>query len=72
MSFPQLQNSSVLTMNLNVGDTLPDVVLYEGDPDGKVKLSNFFLGKKGVLFGVVGAFTPTCSRSHLPGFIAEV
>jgi len=58
-------------MSLQTGDPLPDVVLYEGDPEGKVKLSNLFSGGKGVLFGVVGAFTPTCSRSHLPEFVSQ-
>ena len=57
---------------LQVGDPLPDVVLYEGDHEGKVRLLDFFSGKKGVLFGVVGAFTPTCSKSHLPAFVREV
>ena len=61
-----------LAMSLQTGDPLPDVVLYEGDPEGKVKLSNLFSGGKGVLFGVVGAFTPTCSRSHLPEFVSQV
>ena len=57
---------------LQVGDPLPDVVLYEGDHEGKVRLVDFFSGKKGVLFGVVGAFTPTCSKSHLSAFVREV
>ena len=59
-------------MVLKPGDSVPDVTLLEGDPDGKVKLRDFFADKKGVMFGVVGAFTPTWSRSHLPAFVREV
>lgn len=59
-------------MSIQPGDPLPDVILYEGDPDGKVRLNEFFRGKRGVLYGVVGAFTPTCSKSHLPELVREV
>lgn len=57
------------------GDQLPDVVLTEGAPDyGKgtdVKLRDLFKGKKGILFAVPGAFTPGCSKTHLPSYIAD-
>ena len=59
-------------MVIQAGDPVPDVILYEGDPDGKVRLTEFFRGKKGVLYGVVGAFTPTCSRTHLPELVRQV
>ena len=49
------------------GDTLPSVELEEGTPDKKVNVRDLFKGKKGVIFGVPGAFTPVCSKvSHLP------
>ncbi|KAM6434821.1 peroxiredoxin-5, mitochondrial [Liasis olivaceus] len=56
---------------LKVGDKLPSVEVYEGDPSTKVNLSSLFKGKKGVLFGVPGAFTPGCSKTHLPGYVEK-
>lgn len=47
---------------LQVGDALPSVVVFEGEPGNKVNLAELFKGKKGVLFGVPGAFTPGCSK----------
>eukprot|EP00814_Leptocylindrus_danicus_P018260 CAMPEP_0116038186 /NCGR_PEP_ID=MMETSP0321-20121206/22615_1 /TAXON_ID=163516 /ORGANISM="Leptocylindrus danicus var. danicus, Strain B650" /LENGTH=164 /DNA_ID=CAMNT_0003516765 /DNA_START=436 /DNA_END=930 /DNA_ORIENTATION=- len=59
---------------IKVGDKLPDVVLKEGQPDYgapvDVKLSE--LTGKIALFGVPGAFTPGCSKSHLPSFITAM
>eukprot|EP00884_Botryococcus_braunii_P015651 jgi/Botrbrau1/276/Bobra.0022s0245.1 len=54
-----------------VGDELPDVVLYKGTPGNEVKIRELFAGKKGVIFAVPGAFTPTCSKTHLPGYIQD-
>ena len=51
------------------GDRLPNCVLYEDSPANQVNVHDLFAGKKGILLGVPGAFTPTCSNSHLPGFI---
>ncbi len=45
-----------------VGDELPDVEVFEGDPGTKVNMKELFKGKKGVLFAVPGAFTPGCSK----------
>ncbi|XP_026547916.1 peroxiredoxin-5, mitochondrial [Notechis scutatus] len=56
---------------LKVGDKLPSVEVYEGDPSNKVNLSSLFKGKKGILFGVPGAFTPGCSKTHLPGYVEK-
>ena len=50
-----------------VGDSLPAVTLFENEPGNKVELQDVFKGKKGILFGVPGAFTPGCSKTHLPG-----
>ena len=57
---------------MQVGDTLPEVTLDElvGAPS-PVPLRSLFAGKKGVLFGVPGAFTPGCSKTHLPGYVAD-
>ena len=61
-------------MAIKVGDTLPlDLKLKEmkeGAPKD-VALGEIFKGKRVVLFAVPGAFTPTCSMKHLPGFVTE-
>ncbi|RXN27095.1 peroxiredoxin- mitochondrial [Labeo rohita] len=56
-------------MSIQVGQHLPDVLVQEGDPENKISMAQLFKRKKGVLFAVPGAFTPGCSKSHLPGFI---
>lgn len=60
-------------MAIQVGDTIPNVSLKRLGPDGMEELTtgDMFAGKKVVLFGVPGAFTPTCSAKHLPGFVAN-
>ncbi|MCW5892846.1 MAG: peroxiredoxin [bacterium] len=60
-------------MAINVGDALPDVKLKEmGDGGPKdVSLRELSQGKTVVLFAVPGAFTPTCSMKHLPGFVEK-
>ncbi len=60
-------------MAIKVGDTLPmDVKLKEPGESGPkdVSVAELFKGKRVVLFAVPGAFTPTCSMKHLPGFVA--
>ena len=58
-------------MAIAVGDKLPNATLKTKTSDGPADLSTgeIFAGKKVVLFAVPGAFTPTCSMNHLPGFI---
>lgn len=58
-------------MTIEIGDKLPAAEFISFNADGQIKLSTdqIFAGKKVVLFGVPGAFTPTCSVNHLPGFI---
>ncbi|KAK9915561.1 hypothetical protein WJX75_000783 [Coccomyxa subellipsoidea] len=56
---------------IKVGDQLPDATVYEGSPKDAVKVRDLFAGKKGILFGVPGAFTPGCSKTHLPGYISD-
>lgn len=58
-------------MTIGVGDKIPSVnlaVMTDDGPDG-VTTDDFFGGKKVAIFGVPGAFTPTCSAQHLPGFV---
>ena len=60
-------------MSVQKGDQIPNVTLAHMGPNGPegVKTSDLFAGKKVVLFSVPGAFTPTCSAKHLPGFIQQ-
>src|SRR5215831_1152989 len=57
-----------------VGDKVPSATLYELSPEGPkpIKTEELFApGKKVVAFALPGAFTPTCSAKHVPGFVAE-
>jgi peroxiredoxin len=58
-------------MTIKVGDKVPEAKLKTMTPDGAKDLTTaeIFAGKKVVLFGVPGAFTPTCSNNHLPGYL---
>ena len=58
-------------MTIQVGDKLPAGNFKRLTPDGikDVSIASLTGGKKVVLFAVPGAFTPTCSERHLPGFI---
>lgn len=60
-------------MTIQVGDRLPAVNLKRMTADGiqNVSISDLTAGKKVVLFAVPGAFTPTCSERHLPGFVEQ-
>jgi len=58
-------------MTIKVGDKIPSATLMEMQ-DGKptpVSTDSFFGGKKVALFALPGAFTPTCSAKHVPGFV---
>ena len=58
-------------MTIKVGDTLPEMKLMTAGPDGPKEEStaSLFGGKTVVLFATPGAFTPTCSAKHLPGYV---
>ncbi|WP_309622390.1 peroxiredoxin [Novosphingobium sp.] len=58
-------------MAIAVGDKLPDVKLVKATEQGPeaVQSADYFAGKRVALFSVPGAFTPTCSAKHLPGFV---
>jgi glutaredoxin/glutathione-dependent peroxiredoxin len=58
-------------MTINVGDKLPSVKMMRWGAQGPeaVKSEDIFAGKKVAFFGVPGAFTPTCSAKHVPGFV---
>jgi glutaredoxin/glutathione-dependent peroxiredoxin len=58
-------------MPINVGDRLPDATFMTMSPEGPKPMTTaeVFGGKKVALFAVPGAYTPTCHRQHLPGFV---
>ena len=60
-------------MTISKGDKLPDVALVKATEEGpdKVQAADFFAGRKVALFAVPGAFTPTCSAKHLPGYVEK-
>jgi glutaredoxin/glutathione-dependent peroxiredoxin len=59
-------------MTIQPGDTLPDVSIEITDHDIQpARTGTLFAARKVVLFGVPGAFTPTCSNLHLPGYVAR-
>ena len=60
-------------MTIQVGDKIPSVTLKHMGAEGPADISadELFGGKRVVLFALPGAFTPTCSAKHLPGFVAK-
>ncbi|MCO6186826.1 peroxiredoxin [Rhizobium sp. L1K21] len=58
-------------MTIAPGEKIPSLTIMESTSDGPAKISteDFFAGKKVVLFGLPGAFTPTCSMNHVPGYV---
>ena len=59
---------------IKIGDSIPSVKLRHLEADGtmgEVDTAALFKGKTAVLFGVPGAFTPTCTNKHIPGFIEQ-
>ncbi len=60
-------------MPIKVGDRLPEAEFKTMTADGPKPLTTaeVFAGKKVVLFSVPGAFTPTCSKQHLPGYVKQ-
>ena len=57
-------------MTIQIGDRIPNATLAQATAEGPkpVNTSDIFAGKTVALFAVPGAFTPTCSARHLPGF----
>lgn len=57
-----------------VGQKIPSVTIKQATPEGgsDVDPAALFAGKKVVLFSLPGAFTPTCSSKHLPGYVKEL
>lgn len=60
-------------MTIGVGDRLPKTTLVKATENGPdaVDSEEFFKGRRVALFAVPGAFTPTCSAKHLPGYVEK-
>ena len=60
-------------MTIKVGDSIPEATLMKMTAEGPqpVQTKDFFAGRTVALFAVPGAFTPTCSAKHLPGFLEK-
>ncbi len=60
-------------MAIDTGDALPAATLKHMTGDGikDVDLQAFLAGKKVILFGLPGAYTPVCTAKHLPGYVAD-
>lgn len=60
-------------MTIQVGDHLPQVTFRVNGPDGPQARTtdDVFKGRRVVLIGVPGAFTPACHRNHLPGYVGK-
>ena len=58
-------------MTISIGDRLPAVTIRKMGANGPEEIctNDLFAGEKAVLFAVPGAFTPTCSMKHVPGFV---
>ncbi|MED6185109.1 hypothetical protein PIB30_053847 [Stylosanthes scabra] len=66
--------STTISATIAVGDKLPEATFSYLDDAGEVKtttVSDLTKGKKAILFAVPGAFTPTCSQKHVPGFVEK-
>ena len=60
-------------MTIRPGQSIPSVTIKQANPSGgeEVDPVALFAGKRVVLFSLPGAFTPTCSAKHLPGYLAR-
>ena len=60
-------------MPIQTGDSIPSIKIMQATTEGpkEVDTAELFRGKTAVLFGVPGAFTPTCSARHLPSFVEQ-
>lgn len=58
---------------IKVGDSIPtaNITVISKEGQDSMSAASFFAGKKAVLFALPGAFTPTCSEAHMPGFVIK-
>ncbi|XP_023308424.1 peroxiredoxin-5, mitochondrial [Lucilia cuprina] len=70
-SIRQLSSSISAMAPVKVGDKIPSVDLFEDSPANKINTGDLTSNKKVIIFGVPGAFTPGCSKTHLPGYVSS-
>ncbi len=60
-------------MTIKIGDRIPNITLSTMTADGPKEISTdeIFSGKKVLMFALPGAFTPTCNKAHLPGYVVN-
>jgi peroxiredoxin len=60
-------------MTIQVGDTIPNITIstMTGDGPAEITTDEIFGGKRVVMFALPGAFTPTCSAAHVPGYVVH-
>ena len=59
---------------IEVGHKIPSITIKQATPEGpaEVNPAELFAGKNVIMFSLPGAFTPTCSQKHLPGYVKEL
>eukprot|EP01025_Chloroclados_australasicus_P049421 TRINITY_DN562_c0_g1_i1.p2 TRINITY_DN562_c0_g1~~TRINITY_DN562_c0_g1_i1.p2 ORF type:complete len:214 (+),score=35.42 TRINITY_DN562_c0_g1_i1:67-642(+) len=67
---PNVSRAYSVKMGAQAGDAVPSATMYKTSPDDTVNLAEYVGDRTVVLFGVPGAFTPGCSKTHLPGYIS--
>jgi len=66
-----VRNTAGTMAPIKEGDAVPNVDLFDGSPDKKVNAATLFAKGKHVIFGIPGAFTPTCQNEHFPTFLQD-
>ena len=71
MKLWKILNKGSNALTINVGDKIPPIDLKTMTNEGpdNITTADIFTGKKVIIFGLPGAFTPTCSAKHLPGYV---
>ena len=62
-------SKSAVMCTIKANDPIPNGELFEDSPANKIEMADLACGKRLVIFGVPGAFTPGCSKTHLPGYV---
>jgi len=68
---PNLLGTALTDIQVKEGDSIPDIDLFEDSPGNKVNLAKELASGKGLIIGVPAAFSPSCSDTHIPGYIAS-
>lgn len=58
-------------VQVKVGDSIPSIELWEDSPGNKINIAEELKSGKGLIIGTPAAFSPGCSDSHIPGYIAD-